>query len=172
MNPEAIGPAIYYYMVRGGSDKTNITVWESGTVGGEYIKTYGHYHIGDLCEKTLILQGEGIFISQTRALDITGKPQDDIIESFRAVQVKAGDLVEIPAEAGHLFVNTGPIWLVTSDDSPVNFAEKNAVDLPGHADYEPFKKLHGAAYYIIEQNGQPTLMKNPNYQQVPEAHIE
>ena len=37
-------------MIRGGTDKRNITVWEPGTVGGEYIKAYGHYHVGDLNE--------------------------------------------------------------------------------------------------------------------------
>ena len=35
MNPEANGPDIHYYMIRGGSEKKNITVWETGTVGGE-----------------------------------------------------------------------------------------------------------------------------------------
>ena len=50
MHPEAQGPEIHYYMIRGGKDKKNITVWEVGTVGGEYIKTYGHYHVGTLDE--------------------------------------------------------------------------------------------------------------------------
>ena len=50
MQPEASGPAIHYYMIRGGSNKRNITVWEAGTVGNEYIKTYGHYHLGNLDE--------------------------------------------------------------------------------------------------------------------------
>src|SRR3989338_9251697 len=50
MTPDAQGPATHYYMIRGGSKKRNITVWESGTVGGEYIKTYGHYHVGNLDE--------------------------------------------------------------------------------------------------------------------------
>ncbi len=35
MEPEAEGPAIHYYMIRGGSEKTNITIWEKGTVGSE-----------------------------------------------------------------------------------------------------------------------------------------
>ena len=46
MNPDAEGPVIHYHMVRGGQ-KRNITVLETGTIGGEYIKTYGHYHIGE-----------------------------------------------------------------------------------------------------------------------------
>ena len=47
MSPDAQGPAVHYYMIRGGSKKRNITVLETGTVGGEYIKTYGHYHVFD-----------------------------------------------------------------------------------------------------------------------------
>ncbi len=161
--PDAPGPQIHYYMIRGGKDKTNITVWETGTVGGEYIKTYGHYHVGDLDETYHIISGEGIVLLQTRR---NGK--DDEIESFYAIPVKAGDKVFIPSSTGHLVVNTGKVWLVTSDDSPVNFEEVDPVSLPGHADYEPIKKLKGFAYYCIEENNKPTLLKNPNYKVVPE----
>ena len=74
----------------------------------------------------------------------------------------------IPSGMGHLVVDTGKEWLVTSDDSPVNFEEADPVSLPGHADYEPLKKLHGFAYYCIDQGGKPTLVKNPNYKVIPE----
>ncbi len=169
MNPEAEGPEIHYYMIRGGKDKTNITVWETGTVGGEYIKTYGHYHVGRLDETYWILQGEGIVLLQRRKTDSSGNPVDDEIDSFVAIKVKAGDSVFIPSGTGHLVVNTGSTWLVTKDDSPVNFEEKDPVSLPGHADYEPLKKLHGFAYYVIDDNGQPKLAKNEHYKVVPEA---
>jgi len=163
MHPEAAGPEIHYYMIRGGKDKKNITVWETGTVGGEYIKTYGHYHVGKLDETYWILEGEGIVLLQKRKQD-----KDDEIEVFYAISVKAGDSVFIPSGMGHLVVNMGKQWLVTSDDSPVNFEEADPVSLPGHADYEPLKKLHGFAYYVVEQNGKPTLVKNPNYKVIPE----
>ncbi len=165
MSPGTAGPEIHYYMIRGGTPRTNITVWESGTIGGEYIKTYGHYHVGDLEEVYTVLQGEGIVILQ-------GKIVDGEVETFRAFRVKAGDKVHIPKETGHLAINTGKVWFVTSDDSPVNFEEKNPVSLPGHADYSQFKKFRGAAYYVIEKNGVPSLVKNPLYKKVPEASIE
>ena len=164
MNPEASGPEIHYYMIRGGVDKKNITVWETGTVGGEYIKTYGHYHVGKLDETYWIIQGEGIVLLQKRKQD-----KDDEIETFYAISVKVGDSVFIPSGMGHLVVNTGKEWLGTADDSPVNFEEADPVSLPGHADYEPLKKLHGFAYYCIEKDGKPTLVKNPNYKVIPEA---
>lgn len=154
MFPTSEGPEIHYYMIRGGSDKTNITVWEAGTIGGEYIKTYGHYHVGDLDETYTVLQGKGIIILQ-------GKITDGDVESFKAIKVKAGDSVYIPKNTGHLGINIGRTWFVTSDTSPVNFEEKDPVSMPGHADYEPFKKYHGAAYYVVEKNGQPEFVKNP-----------
>lgn len=168
MKPDAPGPEIHYYMIRGGDQKTNITVWETGTVGGEYIKTYGHYHVGDLDETYWIISGEGIVLLQTRKKDSSGNPIDNEIDSFIAIKVKEGDSVFIPSGTGHLVVNTGKVWLVTKDDSPVNFEEVDPVSLPGHADYEPIKKLHGFAYYCVEENGEPKLVKNENYKVVPE----
>lgn len=172
MNPSESGPEIHYYMIRGGTNKTNITVWESGTIGGEYIKALGHYHVGDLGETYTILQGTGIIILQERENDAEGNPIDNKIKSFRAIKVKAGDSIYIPKNTGHLAINTGSTWLTTSDDSPVDFTDKDPISLPGHADYGPFKRLHGAAYYVIERNGSPELIKNPSYSVVPPASIE
>jgi glucose-6-phosphate isomerase len=169
MNPEAFGPELHYYMIRGGSEKKNITVWENGTVGGEYIKTYGHYHIVDFKETYWVLEGEGVLLLQTRQKDENGNYIDDKIESFKAMKVKAGDKIEIPSFAGHLVVNTGKTWFVTSDDSPVNLDD--SASMPQHADYEAVKKMKGFAYYVVEKDGLPTLVKNENYSSVPEASI-
>lgn len=171
MEPNAPGPDVHYYMIRGGTNKTNITVWEVGKVGSEYIKTYGHYHVGKLDETYTVLQGEGIVLLQKRKRDASGNPIDDEIEEFSAIRVIKGNSVFIPSEVGHLVVNTGNTWLVTSDDSPVNFEERDPVSLPGHADYEPVKKLRGFAYYAVEQDGKPTLVRNPLYKTVPPAQI-
>lgn len=172
MDPDAPGPKLHYYMIRGGTDKTNITVWESGTIGGEYIKTYGHYHIGHLDETYTVLQGEGIILLQDRKKDEGGDPINDEIEKFQALRIKTGDKVFIPSGTGHLAINIGNTWFVTSDDSPVNFEEKDPVSLPGHADYESVKVMRGFAYYVVEKDGQPALVKNPLYKSVPEAEIE
>lgn len=169
LHPDAEGPEIHYYMIRGGTDKTNITVWETGTVGGEYIKTYGHYHIGKLDETYKVVQGEGIVLLQKRRIDSDNNPIDNEIESFTAVKVKEGDKVFIPSETGHLVVNTGRTWLVTVDDSPVNFEEADPISLPGHADYEAVKKMGGFAYFVVEENNQLKLVKNPKYKLVSEA---
>jgi glucose-6-phosphate isomerase, archaeal len=177
MKPDADGPEIYYYMMRGGVTKKNITVWETGTVAGEYIKTYGHYHVDSSTKETYtILAGQGILLLQTRQKDPAGNFIDNKIADFKALKVKAGDIIAIPPFAGHAMANTGSTWLVTSDDSPFNTADavKNIQDsssMPEHADYEPIKKMHGFAYYVVEKNGEPTLVKNQNYSSIPDAYI-
>lgn len=168
MKPDANGPEIHYYMVRGGDEKTNITIWETGTVGEEYIKTYGHYHVGKLDETYFVLSGEGVVVLQKRKEDENGNPIDEKIEKVFAIKVKAGDEVFIPSGIGHLVCNTGQVWLVTRDDSPVNFEEKDPVSLPGHADYEAVKKMRGFCYYIVEEEGEIKALKNINYKEVPE----
>lgn len=170
-DPSALGPAIHYYMIRGGSNKKNITTWETGTIAGEYIKTYGHYHIIDFKETYWIIEGEGILLFQIRKKDAEGKWIDDEIESFSAIKVKAGDEILIPSFAGHALVNIGSTWLVTSDDSPVNLTGDSA-SMPTHADYEPLRQMHGMAYYVVEKGGVPVLEKNPHYKSVPDAVIE
>lgn len=160
MDPQGQGPAIHYYMIRGGKDQKNITVWEPGTISGEYIKTYGHYHVGQLDETYWILFGEGVALLQK----LGSSPE--IVEEFKAIKVKTGDSVYMPAGYGHLVVNTGTTYFVTADDSPVNFDEANPVSLPGHADYEPVKKMQGFAYYVVENQGQPALKLNPTYKEI------
>ena len=172
MDPSAgSGPAVHYHMVRGGSDQRNITIWEPGKVGDEYIKTYGHYHVGKLDETYWVLFGEGIVLVQKRAVDGSGNPINDEIDQMYAVYVKPNDSIFIPAEWGHLVANISKTFFVTADDSPVNFEEVDPVSLPGHADYEAVKAMHGFAYYVVERNGKPTLVKNIKYKKVPEVEI-
>jgi glucose-6-phosphate isomerase len=164
MDPSASGPAIHYYMIRGGTKKKNITVWESGTVGGEYIKTYGHYHVGDLDETYWVIQGDGIILQQKMVVE-NGIAQPERIEKFKAIQVKAGDSVYMPPGYGHLAINTGTEWFVTADDSPVAGAGDSA-SMPGHADYEMVKKMRGFAYYVVEHDGKPHLVANKLYTEI------
>jgi glucose-6-phosphate isomerase len=166
MDLESEAPAIHYYMIRGGVKQKNITIWEPGMVGGEYIKTYGHYHVGKLDETYWIVFGEGIVLLQKLARDEKGEMIPDVVEEFKAIPVKEGDKVYMPSGVGHLAVNIGNTYFVTADDSPVNFEEKNAVSLPGHADYELVKKMRGFAYYVVESFGQPALRKNSLYKEV------
>ena len=161
MDPTASGPAIHYYMIRGGSKKRNVTVLETGTVGGEYIKTYGHYHVGDLDETYWFASGEGVVLQQKLA----DHNEPSVVEEFKAIKVKTGDSVYMPSGYGHLMVNTGATWLVLVDDSPVEGADDSA-SMPGHADYEAVRKMRGFAYYVVEKDEAPALVANKLYKEV------
>ena len=170
MDSTASGPAVHYHMIRGGSHARNVTVWEPGTIAGEYIKTYGHYHVGALDETYWVLLGEGVAVVQKRAEDANG-PIDDQIDTIYAVHVTAGDALYMPAGWGHLVVNVSKTFLVTADDSPVDFGESDGVSLPGHADYEPVRRLQGFGYYVVETPQGPGLVRNPRYKRVPDITI-
>lgn len=161
MAPDASGPALHYYMIRGGSNKRNVTVMETGTVGGEYVKTYGHYHIGDLAETYWFVQGMGVVVMQK----LVDPADPSRVEEFKAIQVKPGDSAYMPSGYGHLIVNTGKEWMVMVDDSPVEGTQDSA-SMPGHADYEMVKKMRGFAYYVAEKDGAPALVANPLYKEV------
>lgn len=162
MDPDASGPEVHYWMIRGGSEKGNITVWETGLVGREYIKTYGHYHVDDLPETYWFLAGEGIAILQKKAGDGSDPSK---LEAVRIIPVKAGDQLDIPAWWGHLVVNTGDTHLVTKDDSPVAGVGDSA-SMPQHADYTDVQKMKGFAYYVVNEGGKPALVKNPLYKSI------
>ncbi|OGG57856.1 hypothetical protein A2853_01850 [Candidatus Kaiserbacteria bacterium RIFCSPHIGHO2_01_FULL_55_17] len=166
MSPDAPGPAIHYYMIRGGSEKRNITIWEAGTVGGEYIKTYGHYHVDELDETYWILAGEGVVLQQK----LVDPKVPDVVEEFKAILVKAGDSVYMPPNVGHLAVNVGKTWFVTADDSPVAGTGDSA-SMPVHADYESVKKMRGFAYYVVERDGKPVLVPNKLYKEVKKSDL-
>lgn len=168
MDPSADGPAIHYYMIRGGKEKKNITVMETGTVGGEYIKTYGHYHVFDFKETYKIIQGQGLVLLQIREKDVSGNFIDDKISLFKVIKVGPGDVVKIPSFAGHLLVNTGATWLVTSDDSVFD-PTADSSSMPRHADYEAVKKMRGFAYYVVSKDGKMEFIKNTKYKSVPEV---
>lgn len=167
-NPEAAGPAVHYYMIRGGKDQRNVTVWEPGKVGDEYIKTFGHYHIGQLDETYWFKLGEGVLLMQ-KLEERDGQLVPERVAEFKAVRVKAGDEQFIPAGYGHLVVNIGPTYFVTVDDSPVDFEERDPVSLPGHADYKMVEQMHGFAFYVVERNGKPALVRNPAYEAVAQV---
>jgi glucose-6-phosphate isomerase, archaeal len=171
MDPSGASPAVHYYMIRGGSEQKNITVWEPGTISGEYIKTYGHYHVGDLSETYWIIYGQGVALMQKLAENEKGEMIADTVEDFKAVKVKAGKKIFMPPKYGHLLVNTGTTYFVTADDSPVDFEDRDPAGLPGHAEYELVKKMRGFAYYVVEHNGKPALKRNKLYKNIKKEKL-
>ena len=171
LDPSGAGPAIHYYMIRGGVEQKNITVWEPGTISGEYIKTYGHYHAGDLSETYWIVYGQGVALLQKLAENEKGEMIPDKVTEFQAIKVKAGQKIFMPTKVGHLLVNIGKTYFVTADDSPVDFDDRDPASFPGHADYELVKKMRGFAYYVVEHNGRPALKRNSLYQNIEKEEL-
>jgi len=143
-----------------------VTVWEPGTVGNEYIKAFGHYHVDDLPETYWIVNGEGFALLQKMDGDDPAK-----LAEFKVIPVKAGDRVDIPIRYGHLVVNTSDTFLTTVDDSPVDFGDADPAGHPGHADYSMVEKMHGFAYYVVEHDGKPALVKNPLYTAIAQEDL-
>jgi len=171
MNPAGVGPAIHYYMIRGGIDQKNITIWEPGTISGEYIKTYGHYHVGDLSETYQIIYGQGVALIQKLAENKNGEIIPDEVSEFKAIPVGVGQIVLMPPKFGHLAVNVGETYFVTADDSPVDFEDRDPASFPGHADYELVKKMRGFAYYVVEHDGKPALKRNHLYKTIDKEDL-
>ncbi|MFH1564900.1 MAG: glucose-6-phosphate isomerase family protein [bacterium] len=171
MDPNGVGPAIHYHLVRGGTDQKNITVWEPGVVSGEYIKTYGHYHVGKLDETYWFVYGQGMVLLQKLAVDDKGNMIADEVEEFKAVPAVMGEKLFIPSGYGHLVANTGKTYFATADDSPVDFEEKDPTSLPGHADYKLVKQMRGFAYYVVEHNGKPALKRNLLYKNIQREEL-
>jgi glucose-6-phosphate isomerase len=172
LDPKGLGPAIHYYMIRGGKEQKNITVWEPGTISGEYIKTYGHYHIGKLDETYWILYGTGVALLQKLVISSDGRMIPDRVAEFKAIKVKAGDQVYMPPGYGHLLANTGETYFVTADSSPVSFEDKpDESSMPGHADYSLVQKMRGFAYYVVEYNNKPALVRNKLYKEIKKQDL-
>jgi len=53
----------------------------------------------------------------------------------------------------------------------VDFEEKDPVSLPGHADYQLVKQMKGFAYYVVEHEGKPALVKNKLYKEIKKEDL-
>ncbi|WP_202319822.1 glucose-6-phosphate isomerase family protein [Archaeoglobus neptunius] len=130
------------------------TVIPPNNIGGESIKTYGHYHPEaedgyTYPEVYQVLEGEAIFLIQ--------KPENDRIVDAVAIPAKKGDVVIIPPNYGHVTINPTEKELVTA----------NWVCRDFKSIYDPYTEKRGACYYYIEGK----WVKNENYGEVPELRF-
>ncbi len=132
----------------------DITVIPPGSIGGEFVKTYGHYH--PVAEHGLsyteiyeVLNGEAYYLLQ--------KFEDGVIKDVVVVKAKEGDKVVIPPNYGHVTIN------------PSNKELKMANWVYRHfkSDYEPYKNLRGACYYYTEDG----WIANERYGKIPELRF-
>jgi oxalate decarboxylase/phosphoglucose isomerase-like protein (cupin superfamily) len=164
LNPQSKGPDPVYLVFSGLGDVDweNITVISNGFLDKEYPKTFGHYHPPDSPTETYkVLYGEGIFLLQEKFME-NGAWVKNKVKNVIAIKATKNESIVISTKWGHSSSNFGKSPLVTLDD----WRKGHSPD-----DYEPVKQLKGMAYYMTEENGQFTFVKNPNYSDVPKPLV-
>ena len=116
----------------------DVTAIKPDHLGKEFMKTAGHYHPGNYGELYEVLTGNAICVLQKRDLK-----DERVIEDVIAVSAKAGEKIVIPPGYGHILVNPGPGFLVTS----------NWVSSLFSSEYQLYKKAKGAAYFLFDSKG-------------------
>ena len=129
----------------------DLTLIPPGKIDCEFVKTAGHYHL-PYQEIFEVLYGRAYFLIQS----FDNNPKN--IKSVFLIEAGPGEKLLIPTGYGHNMINVFNEPLLTA-----NWVSDNAVD-----DYEPYKNNHGASYYFLDNNNLIDIVKNPNYDSVPE----
>ncbi|MBX6378505.1 MAG: glucose-6-phosphate isomerase [Clostridia bacterium] len=170
--PAADGPDPLYTMYRDvaaprarpllktASLRFDLTVLAPGTVGPEWVKTFGHYHPTPpgagfaYPEVYQVLVGRACFLLQRR------DTSEDVVD-VAAVVAEPGDVVIMPPGYGHVTLNVGEGNLVMA-----NWVERHFA-----SEYGPYRRRRGAAYYGLADGsgrGLPVRwLPNPAYGAVP-----
>ncbi len=182
-NQTATGPDELYFMYRGvgwpedvarfgrHSLRFDLTVLVAGLVGGEYVKTAGHYHpplaLGEEAEGNAaaftypelyqVVAGRAHYLLQKPASDGESGSLLDVV----VVEAGPGDSLYVPPGYGHVAINPGPEPLVMV----------NVVDATFASLYGPYRERHGAAYYEIEEGGRAYWVVNDHYPDPPEPRL-
>ena len=131
----------------------DLTLIPSGTIDGEFVKTAGHCHLL-YPEVYEVLVGRAYFLIQSF------KNNEDFknIKSVYLIEAGPGEKFIVPPDFGHNIINVFKKPLLTAN----LVSEKS-----GH-DYAPYKNNHGACYYFLDNDNLIDIVKNPNYNSVPE----
>jgi len=160
LNPQSEGPDPVYVVFSGVEEGEweNATIISNGFLDKEFPKTYGHYHPENSPIETYkVLEGEGAFLLQEKFIE-NGQWVQNRVKTVALVKATKNETITITPNWGHSSSNLGTGPLVTLDNW------KN-----GHtpADYEQIKQLKGMAYYLTQENGGFSLVKNTNYVDLP-----
>jgi glucose-6-phosphate isomerase len=133
----------------------DITNMPPGTLNGEFVKTYGHYHpkvknIG-YPEVYQIINGRAVFVLQD---------DYDDLKQVNFIFAKAPEIVIVPPDLGHVVIN------IASD----NLIFSNLIFSHFQSLYEPYQRKKGAAYYITEGSPLQWLV-NSHYTSSPQPKL-
>ncbi len=123
-------------------------------IGGERIKTYGHYHPeagGGLSypEVYQVIRGRAIYLLQ--------KAENGRIVDCVAVEAAKGDIVVIPPNYGHVTINPSDEELLMANWVCRDFSSV----------YEPYTRMRGACYYYVDGK----WIRNERYGEIPELRF-
>lgn len=142
-----------YIVIRNPGKNLTITPF-SRWGGGEYPKTYGHFHVPDYAENYQVLKGKAGFLLQ--------RMEGEQLHQIQFKVVEEGESFVVPAGWGHVSMNLGPDYLITRDDhDPAHFEN----------DYSFVKKMRGFAYYICEDGDSWKAVPNPAYGEVSALEV-
>lgn len=141
----------------------DITVIMPGTIGREFKKSSGHYH-GFIEGKDYpypevyeVQKGHAAFILQ-KVKNFYKIEEEPLIEDLKIVFVEPGESIIIPPFYGHCSINAG--------EGPLVFSNIAVVSCPMF--YDPIRKKHGLANYLLCSSSTNELVKNNNYHNIPE----
>ncbi|MBI2444765.1 glucose-6-phosphate isomerase [Candidatus Micrarchaeota archaeon] len=138
----------------------DITVVPPVMLGEEYNKTLGHYHPYSIRpplsypELYEVLHGTAHYLLQKRKATPTGTLE---IERCFLVETRAGEKAIMPPDYGHVTINAGFEPVVMD----------NLVERTFKSVYEPYVQRHGAAYYLLRQDGRAVERPNPAFVDLP-----
>lgn len=163
MNQDAQGPATVYWIFTEIAEKKwkNMTVITQGSYGGEFPKTYGHYHAHNVLETYRMLSGEAMVLLQKKFY--TGDKWDPTqVAEVYLVKLEVGEELTVPLEFAHSISNLGTRPLITFDDWH-----------SGHTstDYKEIKNLRGMSFYLTQTPSGVKFVPNPNYKNLPEPKL-
>lgn len=168
VDKEITAPSELYYMyrdlhkikdkadIRKSKLRYDVTVIRSDRLGNEFMKTAGHYHPGYFGELYEILDGAAWCLLQKKTDE-----DHTIIEDVILIKAKRGDKIVIPPKYGHILINTGKDDLVTSNWVSSEFC----------SEYELYREMNGAAYFIFEDSAGVRFEVNPRYKSVPKIRV-
>lgn len=144
-----------YYMYRGLKKKRvlryDITVIPPQMLGKEFVKTKGHYHIGNYGEIYSVLKGRAIYLMQK-------EKRGRLIDAYY-IKAKKGEHVIIPPQYAHITINPS----LKEELKMANWVSEKCMP-----NYEGIEKKGGACYYYTKSG----WVKNKNYKRVPKLHFK
>ena len=146
----APNPSLKKYRLR-----FDITVIPHHEIGREEIKTTGHYHAH--VRKTNLTYPEVYQVVHGNAVYLLQKKSGGKITDVIVAKAKAGEVVVVPPNYGHITINPSKETLVMANIVYGGFKSQ----------YKEIGEKHGGAYYAIEKNNKISFIKNPSYKSVP-----